>query len=173
MFVGIPEHLVRRCFAFQEGPQYCWAACIQMVLRLYGVEREQSEIDLRGNGLNLFGWFPDRGGYNHSFENNFNEIFGGQFRCTSKDGAPDLSNLIDELANNCPVIAGYCEIVQEDQRAHHAVVIYGAECVNYGTQIVVNNLHVADPDQSRGLGFHFTDPFLKSMSAHWFIHKNY
>jgi hypothetical protein len=50
-----------------------------MVLRWYGVERSQGEIDFKGNGPNLFGLFPDRSGNSFSIEYNFNEPlnFGG------------------------------------------------------------------------------------------------
>lgn len=87
MFIGVPYQEMQRHFVYQETEQYCWAACIQMVLSFYGEQRAQSDIDVRGNGFNLFGWFPDRSGNRFSIENNFNELFVSRFHCTSGEGA--------------------------------------------------------------------------------------
>ena len=80
MFIGIPANLMRSYWSAQERQDYCWAACVQMVLRWYGVERPQGEIDSKGNGPNLFGLFPDRSGHSLSIEYNFNHPlnFGGE-----------------------------------------------------------------------------------------------
>lgn len=169
MFIGIPHQIVQRHFAFQEGPQYCWAACTQMVLSLYGEERAQSDIDVRGNGLNLFGWFPDRSGNRYSIENNFNDIFISRFRCTSEDGAPDLNKLFDELQNNRPMIAAYWE----NPESHHAVLLYGAEYNQVNDRVFVHKIHVADPFPGRGLVYWDVTQFLPSMSSHWLIQRYY
>jgi hypothetical protein len=62
MFIGIPVNVMQSYWSAQERQDYCWAACVQMVLRWYGVERSQGEIDFKGNGPNLFGLFPTGGG---------------------------------------------------------------------------------------------------------------
>ncbi len=169
MFIGIPINVMRQYLAFQEGPQYCWAACTQMILRWFGEERTQSEIDLRGNGLNLFGWSPDRSGSSFSITNNFNEPFVSRFRCIHREGAPASDALLNEVGNYRPIIIGYNES-SEDQ---HAVVVFGAEYVQTDVEPVIQTIHVADPFPDRGIGFWPAQRLCQSMFAHWRIRDTY
>jgi len=149
MFIGIPTNVMRQYLAFQEGPQYCWAACTQMVFRRYGEERTQREIDVRGNGPNLFGLFPDRSGYSSSIEYNFNELIAGRFHCTHGEGAAAPGMLLDELGNHRPMIVGYDESPQD----RHAIVIFGADFIQTNGWDVIQTIYVADPFPGRGIRF--------------------
>jgi hypothetical protein len=92
MFIGIPVNVMQSYWSPQERQDYCWGACVQMVLRLYEVVRSQGEIDFKGNGPNLLDLFPDRSGHNFSIEYNINEpsrricIKQLSDRCVRKDG---------------------------------------------------------------------------------------
>ena len=169
MFIGIPINVMHQYLAFQEGPQYCWAASTQMVLRRYGVERTQSEIDFSGNGPNLFGLFPDRGGYSSSIEYNFNEPFISRFQCIPGEDAPLLDMLLDELENQRPMIVGY----DENSQDRHAIVIFGADCIQTNGWNLIRSIHVADPFPGRGIGFRPAEQLYNSIFAHWRIHDNY
>jgi hypothetical protein len=169
MFIGIPINVMRQYLAFQEGLQYCWAACTQMILRLYGEERTQSEIDIRGNGPNLFGWFPDRSGHSFSIEYNFNEPFISRFHCIPGEDAPPPDVLLDELENHRPMIVGYDESPQD----RHAIVIFGADCIQTNGWNVIQSIHVADPFPGRGIRFWPAEQLCQSIFAHWRIYDNY
>jgi len=166
MFVGISANVMQRYWSAQERQDYCWAACVQMVLKRYGVERSQGEIDFKGNGPNLFNLFPDRSGYRFSIEYNFNEPFTGTFHCTSGEGAPEPRKLLDELHNHRPVIVGY----DEGPQARHAVVVFAAEYTQTNTWPVLQTIHVVDPFPGRGIRPWSSGRLYPLVSEHFFIH---
>ena len=166
MFIGVPADLMRSYWSVQEREDYCWSACVQMVLRVYGVERPQSEIDLRGNWINLFGLFPDRSGTRFSIENNFNEFLFSQFISTHGEGAPAPNRLLDEFSNCRPIIVGY----YENPLPHHAIVIFGADCIQTNGGTVIKTISVADPFPGREIVFWDSEQLYRTISSHWCIH---
>ncbi len=75
LMVGIPTDRMSKSAAEQIGQNWCWAACIQMVLSARGVESDQptivqrtfgSLLDMPGSsvdiGQNLTGWFESKSG---------------------------------------------------------------------------------------------------------------
>lgn len=73
--VGIPTDRMAEVAAEQRGQNWCWAACVQMVLSTKGITVDQAEVvqrtygalvDAPGGGYdilgNLSGWFPTRSG---------------------------------------------------------------------------------------------------------------
>jgi hypothetical protein len=154
-------------FSFQERHDYCWAACVQMVLSVYGTERSQQEIDTRGNGINPFNIFPNRSGNSFSIQNNFNELLFGQFHCIPGEGAPAADKFLDEIYESRPIIIGYYE--GQDQ---HAVVAFGADVAPTHFGYSIQQVHVADPFPTRGIVSWEAGQFHQSISGHWIIHSH-
>lgn len=56
---GINSSSLQKIFAEQRRDQWCWAACIQMIMNYHGVEVEQEDIVRRSYGRDPFGNLPN------------------------------------------------------------------------------------------------------------------
>jgi papain like cysteine protease AvrRpt2 len=102
---GIPSDEISSVAAKQECPNWCWAACIQMVLQYHGLYVDQKEVVQRvygglpcltGNGQQIMqaltGWAPDvRGRYS--------KIYG-------QHGVWSSGDIVDQLSRRWPIIVG-------------------------------------------------------------------
>jgi hypothetical protein len=117
--VGINSDALDAIRQEQVGSQWCWAACIQLVLRAHGFERSQSEIvqrtfgDTRDSGANLLdikgnleGWSLQRGGQPYVLN------------CEVTLGPPGLAYMVEQLKQSRPLIVAY-----HHAAGAHAVVI--------------------------------------------------
>jgi hypothetical protein len=140
------EDAQRASPTFQEQANWCWAACVQAVLRHYGVHREQHAIvsDVYGAPLDLPELSPAQ----------LYHVVNGQM--TLADGTTCLVRgrhypgglltppvLYNELLANHPVMA----VHDTGDGTGHAVVIYGATFSPFG----VTSVKYFDPTPGQGL----------------------
>ena len=104
------------CFSQQEKENWCWAACIQMVLKYQGIRVSQSEIAKRTFGDNKN---ATANGYDI-----INSINGWhiekQHIIANQDYKIDFSSLAGDLAYKYPVIIG---LKNTAENVGHAVIL--------------------------------------------------
>lgn len=142
-WVGIPSETLNYFAASQQKEQWCWAACIEMVLNYHGIDITQEQIVERTYGVDPYGNLPDwAGSYdvihqnlnNWSFDNNGRRYIVESYMGW---GAPHPEDLLDELAHGFPIIIGY----STGHDTGHAVVLTAASFVGQEIQTIV----VRDP----------------------------
>jgi hypothetical protein len=112
-YVGIPSSAFNPVYAEQANTQWCWAACIQMVLNYYGVNVSQQDIVRRTYGRDSYGRLPNAAAHYDLITANLNnwgvDRDGVRYvvRASVGYGAPDPATLVDELNNQRPVLLGY------------------------------------------------------------------
>jgi len=188
-YVGIPTRLMNHYYAQQRRSQWCWAACIQMVLKRYGVEVRQEEIVRRSYGTDPHGNLPDWPGSVQLVTANLNnwgiDRAGKQYVVTASLGLgpPAPAVLIRELTAGHPVILG-CQA----QPQGHAVLCTAASYVltqanpyNPTTPApVIQTLVIRDPmpqgfwssflnPSARGRVEYRGDQLNRIIGAHWSI----
>ncbi|MCC8176511.1 MAG: C39 family peptidase [Bacteroidales bacterium] len=103
--------------ATQQNQNWCWAACVQMVLAYQGVAISQDEIV-----TSVFGWPADKGGTAYDIVNAVNSSGRGlRAKAESPSGKSKLS-FIDDLAKRYPLIVG---LYVPGQSTGHAWVMTG------------------------------------------------
>jgi hypothetical protein len=146
-YVGIPTEEMDYHAASQRGHQWCWAACISMVLDVNGVEVSQEEIVRRTYGTDPFGNLPDWPASWDVINRNLNGWGVGEDgeRFTVRSGfgvgAPPVRRLIAELRAGRPVILAY----SEGPGTGHAVVCTAVSFVRTPRGPVVQSIVVRDP----------------------------
>lgn len=137
--VGIETAKVDSAFSFQERSQWCWAACISMLLAHNDLHVEQAEIVRRSYGRDALGQLPDWPGSFDLITRNLN--YRGrdgkgtdyEIRARVAPGAPMPALLLAELSSGSPVLVGY-----NTGSGGHAVLITAASYVDtpMGPQIL-------------------------------------
>ncbi|MGQ0614359.1 MAG: C39 family peptidase [Planctomycetaceae bacterium] len=144
---GIPSSEMNYSAATQAESQWCWAACIQMVLKRHGVEMDQSTIVERTYGRDPFGRLPD---WPASFEvitRNLNgwgfDQLGRRYTLSSRfgRGAPPAAMLVAEMKARRPVILAY----QSGPTSGHAVVCTGVTYTETAGGVMIHSIVVRDP----------------------------
>ncbi len=144
---GIPSSEMNYSAATQSASQWCWAACIQMVLKRHGVEMDQSTIVERTYGRDPFGRLPD---WPASFEvitRNLNgwgfDQLGRRYTLSSRfgRGAPPAAMLVAEMKARRPVILAY----QSGPTSGHAVVCTGVTFSETAGGVMIHSIVVRDP----------------------------
>ncbi len=119
--VGLKSEIMDGIRQEQVGENWCWAACIQMVLRAHGFDRSQDEIVRRTLGATL-----DQGATRTQIAENLADW---DFECSGQryvlkvddvPGPPPLIFMKDQLLLGRPLIIGY---TQPQVNFGHAVVI--------------------------------------------------
>lgn len=121
--VGIPTDRMVESAAEQIGQNWCWAACIQMVLSVKGVECDQAEVVRK-----TFGQLADLPGGPQEIVSNLSGWFNGGSRRTllvasGFAGPPQAGMLYSYLRSRTPVILG---VNYPGASIGHAVVVTGA-----------------------------------------------
>src|SRR5258706_5542579 len=140
------EDAQRESPPFQEQPNWCWAACLQAVLRHYGVDRKQGEIvsDVYGAPLDLPELSPAQ--LYHVVNGEMTLADGTMCLVRGRYYSGDLLTppvLYNELRANRPVMA----VQKTGDGTGHAVVIYGATFSPFG----VVSVKYFDPTPGKGL----------------------
>ena len=101
VFVAMVDPSIEDCISTQERDNWCWASCIQMILRYNGIRRQQSEIvahvygasyDWTASGNEIAGAFDGWNGFTvRSFQSKRAQSF------------------INETAAGHPLIVGFAE----------------------------------------------------------------
>jgi hypothetical protein len=139
--VGISSDSLDAIRQEQVGRNWCWAACIQMVLRAHGFDRSQTEIVQR-----TFGDARDQGATDTDIKNN---LEGWELRrdgqafvldCEVRVGPPRLGYLIDQLKLARPLIIAY-----RHAGGSHAVVITAVKYRKVNNVAELTGIMVRDP----------------------------
>lgn len=141
--VGIPTSRMSDSAAEQIGSNWCWAACIQMVLSTKGVESEQPEIVVQTFGdtadrpasaqhiaERLTGWFESRSGRT-------------LLVASTLSGPPQLGMLYSYLRSRTPVIVA---VRYPGAAIGHAMVVTGAVFRISSDGLVLEKVNVRDPN---------------------------
>lgn len=144
---GISTQKAQGIWAIQRRPQWCWAANIEFILALNGVEVDQSDIVARTFGVGPTGLAPNwPAGYVQMTDALNDRGVGKQgtrFRIRGRGsvGAPPPRTLINELKNKRPVIIGY----QSGPGQQHAVVVTGIHWEPTPAGPVITRIVVRNP----------------------------
>jgi hypothetical protein len=142
LVVGIPTDRMSKSAAEQIGQNWCWAACIQMVLSARGVESDQPTIVQR-----TFGSLLDRPGSPVDIERNLTGWFesksGRTFLTASVvEGHPQAGLLYSYLRGRIPVIIA---IQSTGAQVGHAVVVTAAVFKTAPHGLEIREVVIRDP----------------------------
>lgn len=144
-WAAIETSYFREYVARQRCPNWCWAACTQMVLNYQGVNVSQEEIVER-----VFGSRVDKPG---TAKNIVEGASGWYIRGLTIGAKADISlnpqELIDDLVNKYPLIIG---LQMPGQTVGHAYVLTGLSFKKNGNVIYPYSVILRDPwpeNQSR------------------------
>jgi hypothetical protein len=175
-YVGIPSSAFNPVYAEQINTQWCWAACIQMVLNYYGVNISQYDIVRRTYGRDPYGRLPNAAANYELITANLNnwgiDRNGIRYvvRASIGYGAPDPASLVDELNNQRPVLLGYAL----GTLTGHAVVATAAGFSGGTDYPRLQSVVVRDPRRTslatpyRGRQEYDTS-LLRATSVYWYI----
>ncbi|MBL4755197.1 MAG: C39 family peptidase [Flavobacteriales bacterium] len=153
----------------QVGQNWCWAACVEMVLHYYGIRITQYDIVERTFGTDPDGNLPDWGASPsvvHENLNNWgvdNEGLPYKIRARYFPKVPSPVDFLNQLIRRKPIIVGY-----NHHGSGHAVVVTGA-CfkINRNNFVSVKSIIVQDPS---GESVEYTAGSLtKLIYSAWFI----
>lgn len=145
--VGLPSAQMDFVAASQRNTQWCWAACIEMVLRHHGVLVSQEQIVARTYGTDPAGRLPNWAGSFQAITANLNNwSFDNRGRLFAVgammvQGAPLPAMLVRELEQGRPLIIGYAS----GPNSGHAVVVTGASYIGTSSAPQIVSLVVRDP----------------------------
>ena len=176
-YLGIPREQFNYASSSQRNSQWCWAASLQMIFNYYGVQISQEQIVARTYGTDAAGQLPNWSG---SFQaitanlNNWNVDANGtpySVQAAVYTGAPTPAYLLQELADQRPVLIGY----QTGAGSGHAVVITACSYTQSANGPIIQSIVVRDPwpspQNNENLGrVEYTGVNLASViQAHWYI----
>ncbi len=147
-------------FAEQNSSNWCWAACIEMVLNYQGLPVTQQDVVLKA-----YGDLIDRPADCSMTEFCANGwYYGGNTVYAESDYNPTSFDFIDQLANEYPVIVG---LNMPGQQVGHAYVLTGVYFykTNIGTdyekkvpyKVVLRDPWPSNPDKTEVEWSEFTD----------------
>ena len=134
--VGIPSHLMHYVAAMQEQDQWCWAACIQMMFRVYGYDLPQHQLVQQtwGSIVNMPA-YPEQ--IMAALNRGYVDTRGRPFWAYGDAFTVSIATAIQDLANRSPLIVG---------ALGHATVL---TALNYtqsnAGELQVNSAIVRDP----------------------------
>jgi hypothetical protein len=174
-WVGLPVDWADFVAATQQSTQSCWAACVQMVLKSWGVSVSQDDIirRVKGDAVDAPGSDVEISVCLFASAMNANSRW-VNIRHRMGDGPLPLSILIDELSKRRPVLYVY----DTGATVGHAVVVTGVEYIPSRLGPIVLRLVYRDPDPSpenletncrvEKVG-HEIPLFLASVRRHWLV----
>lgn len=99
VFVALVDPSVESCVYLQEKENWCWAACVQMILRYHYISKPQSEIVTQVYGY-TYDWTASGNEIVTAF-NNWNGFTVKSYKTKT------AQSFIDEIASGHPLIIGY------------------------------------------------------------------
>jgi len=175
--VGIDTSRFDKVYAKQENSMWCWAACLEMIMRHNGVNISQDEFAKHSCGVNWQG-IPNNCPASFNVITNYLNSFwfdATDEYCLSASlnyGTPDLFRVYNELNLGNPVVVSYRN---SNAVIGHAVLITGIEGYFLHDSMFVTKFIIRDPWPR--LESYFTRgrieknnarEFANSISAHWF-----
>jgi hypothetical protein len=176
VYVGIPSSYFNQVYAEQQNSQWCWAACIQMILNYYGLNVSQYDIVRRTYGFNPYGRLPNWAGSYETITANLNnwsvDRNGVRYlvRASIGYGMPNPATFVSELDNQYPVLLGY----PTGGYSGHAVVATAAGFYGYKDDPTLASVVVRDPRRStlstpyRGR-MEYDASMLRAVEVYWYI----
>ena len=167
---GVSSDIFNFFYSEQQNSNWCWAACIQMILNYYSVNISQSQIVLRTFGTDNLGNVGNWGGSIENIHRNLNDWnidnLGKRFvvKATFYNGAPQVEWLINELNSSRPVFIAY-----NTGSGGHAVLITACTYTKINEQYKVHSLTVRDPWPGRGKVLYNGYDLASKIDAHWFV----
>lgn len=169
--VGIAPERFRFVYASQRGSQWCWAACIEMLMNYYGVSLTQEDIVARSYGTTPDGELPDFAGsiavvttnLNHQSVDRSGKPYAVE--CAVTPGPPSTAHLVYELGRGLPVMCGYAA----GPTAGHAVIITEAVYVDSPAGPIVTRIVVHDPSPGMGRVEYAGGEFAEVMTWTWTV----
>jgi hypothetical protein len=134
-------------FAEQQGTQWCWAACIQMILGHHGLNVPQDQVVARTFGRDARGRLPDWAGTMFTITNNLNDwavdANGRRYDVLAKvhPGPPVPTRLLEDLGQGRPVLLA----VKTHPAGGHAMVATAASWLPGPQGPIIQTLVVRDP----------------------------
>lgn len=126
----------------QRRSQWCWAACMEMICRWYGVPLSQESIVQRVYG-DFVDWPGDDGVLTEWLNNDWVADDGTEFSMRARVFSPalglgDVGNqlVVDDLRDERPLLNG---------SGTHATVVARVDYIDTGTSPQVRQVHVIDP----------------------------
>lgn len=166
--IGFRTDEVNQFAAAQKGSQWCWAACIQMVLGSQGISVSQEDIVRRTYGCDPFGRLPDWSASDQTITANLNgwahRVNGEQVKVRARQfiGAPPPDVIVNELSNRRPIILAY----KTSPFSGHVVLCTAATVLQGPQGAVLNSVIVRDPMSGR----QEVQPFaLNAVVGYWVI----
>jgi hypothetical protein len=102
---GIPSGVLQFVAARQQSSQWCWAACIQMMFRVYGYDLPQALLVQQ-----TWGGIVNMPANPTQILNALNRIYvdrsGRRFRASGDAFTVNISTAINDLSNRSPLIVG-------------------------------------------------------------------
>ena len=148
VYAGIPRQRFDYTYSSQRNSEWCWAAAIQMVLNYYGVRISQEDIVARSFGVDpRTGTLPDWPGSFQVISANLNgwsiDEGGSRYMVSSQIGwgAPPPAFLLNEVANQRPVILAY----MSTPTSGHAVVATAVSYTPSYSGPIIQSIIVRDP----------------------------
>ena len=175
MYIGLKTDHLNKRWTTQRQPMWCWAASIQMVLQMHGVDISQEKIVHRAFGSDRWGNLPNKPGGLDAMTSSLNyqgtDRTGRKFRVTSMliPGAPSSATLIRELSNGNPILFSY----KSRPNMNHAVVCTAVKVVPGSNPKQIESIVVRDPWPSekhirhKGRLEYNAWPLVQKATAHW------
>jgi ABC-type bacteriocin/lantibiotic exporter with double-glycine peptidase domain len=140
--VGMDSKLLNYSYAKQNRSNWCWAACIEMITKYYGLHIKQEFFAQNHCGIDANGWIKDCPAPVDVITSNLNWCH--KTHCIKTQvfsGRPDEDSLVKLLNADIPVILAY----RQRGPIGHAVVMTGItyEETMFGTE--PTSLIVRDP----------------------------
>lgn len=175
--VGVDTSRFDKVYAKQANSMWCWAACLEMIMRHNGFNISQEEFAKHSCGVNWLGIPNNCPASFNVITNYLNSLFFDDtdeyiLSASLNFGMPDLLRVYKELILDNPVIVAYRNY---NSSIAHAVLITGMEGYFLHNSIFVTKFIIRDPWPR--LESYFTRgrieknnarEFTNSISAHWF-----
>lgn len=170
--VGLSTSALNSVYAVQNQPNWCWAACIEMVTKYYGIDVKQDEFAKNYCGIDFLGNANDCPASADVITTYLNQCYATHcIEAASYYGSPDIDDLFNLLNAGVPVIVAYNQGINQ---VGHAVVVTGLSYIQKRNINEVQSIIVRDPDPNifnRMLNGRkeYNDPraFLENIYAWW------
>jgi len=167
---GVATNKFNFVYSNQRGANWCWAACVQMILNYYGVSIAQEQIVQRTFGSDYWGNLPDWPGRFSDISANLNnwsvDNYGYYYQVASTcyNGPPNADWLVSELELQHPVFIGY-----ETGYGGHAVLITACTYIVVDGVKNIRTITVRDPSPGGGKLTYNGYDLAPHITAHWYI----
>lgn len=146
-YIGANSVTFNSVYAHQKKPNLCWAACIEMVSRYYGISVSQNEFAKQYCGVDFWGNAKDCPASVDVITKSLNWCY--KTHCigtTAFYGSPDLNYLFALIESGQPIIVAYS---QGEYMPGHAVLITGLSYIKKGFTNEIQSIVVRDPDPNK------------------------